>query len=234
MYISLVLRSPELDTVLQIQPHQCWLEGKDFPPLAGNGASLHSYPVKPRILSSLQQRHIADSCSTSCPSGSPDHFIQSCFLTVWPTACPDTLLIHYWYWYKVVTPLGQDFKILLLELHELPLAPFLQHVEVPLGFGSLPALCNPQTFRVYTQRFRNQCFILCKCQQNWKVIPEFRTYIFRTYIIVYDFVSLKVNIILNFVCNCYFAFILSVNINFNVMMAPVRLGAAIYLHIHHN
>jgi len=30
--VSLVLRSPDLDTVLQLWPHQCWVQGKDHLP----------------------------------------------------------------------------------------------------------------------------------------------------------------------------------------------------------
>lgn len=49
--VFLVLRSPELDRVLQVWPHQCWAQRKvRLPPPAGNSTRCHHPP--------LPQRHI--------------------------------------------------------------------------------------------------------------------------------------------------------------------------------
>ena len=70
----------------------------------------------------------AASASTWCPPGPS---LQSCF----PAAHPQLVLVP-----GAVPPQGQDFACPLVELQEVPVSPFLQPVEVPLG-GSATSWC---------------------------------------------------------------------------------------------
>jgi len=66
----------------------------------------------------------AGTCSTWCP---PESLVLFCQATFQMTGHQHVL------GHGVVTPWVQDFALLLVELHEVPVSPFLQPVKVPLG-----------------------------------------------------------------------------------------------------
>lgn len=70
----------------------------------------------------------AGSSSTWCPPGPPGPSLQSCF----PAGHPQRVL-----GLGAVPPPGQHLTCPLAEVREVPVSPFLQPVEVPLGGSAI-------------------------------------------------------------------------------------------------
>lgn len=108
VWVCLALGSPELDPVLQVQPHQCRVEGKD------SSLSLLGILglIQPRMPSAfLVTRHVAGSCPVQCPAGPQALSVKLLSIRVHalvPGAAPRQ---------------GQDSALLFVGLHEAPASP---------------------------------------------------------------------------------------------------------------
>lgn len=120
-YNLLVTGSLEQDTALQVWPQQWWVEGKDH------------FPWPPRnILPNTAQETlglfllwgcIAGSCSSCYPPGLSQ---QAAFQPL----SPQHVLVH-----GINPPQMQSLALPFVELHKIPLCPFLQPVKVSLNGG---------------------------------------------------------------------------------------------------
>ena len=126
--ISLVLGSPGLDSILWVWPHQPWAEGRNHLP-----QPVHSIPPN-----SAQ-----DTISLLCNKGTllaQTGVHQDPQVLLYKDAFePDSLqhvLVQ-----RVVPSQVQDFPLLLVELRDVPVRPFLRPVEVPLD-GSMILWCT--------------------------------------------------------------------------------------------
>ena len=108
LHVSLVLGSPELDTALQVKPHQCWVEEKDpVPPPAGNN------PNAAQVTITLSNK---GSLLAQVQSGVHQHpQVLSC-QAAFQRRGPQRVLVP-----GVVPPQVRDFA-LLVELHEVPVS----------------------------------------------------------------------------------------------------------------
>ena len=135
VHLSPVLGTPALDPALQLWPHQCGVEGKDhLPRPAGNTPpDADQDPIdllcsKGTMLSHLQLGVHQDpqvlSCQAAFQLGGPQH-----------------IFLH-----RVVLAEVQDFALLLVEPHEVPVSSVRQPVEVPVD-GSTALWCVSHSFQ---------------------------------------------------------------------------------------
>lgn len=114
--MSLVLENPEVDSVLQMWPRQCWTEGKDkdrCPQPAGNTPADAAWAIN--SLFSILGSFLAPD-DLGCPPGPPSVFLSNC---LWAGKCPACVVPGF------VPSQVQDFA-------EVPVSSFLQSDEVPL------------------------------------------------------------------------------------------------------
>lgn len=109
----LVLGSPELDTVLQMRPHQCWIEREGSPP-----------PIPGSIPPNAAQ----DTISLPCYKGTLLTRVQLGVYQDLHVLFLKLFLLVPW----AVTPHVQDFALLLVELHKMSVSPCLQNVPIHL------------------------------------------------------------------------------------------------------
>lgn len=122
VHVYFVLQDLELDTMLQMWPHQQWAEGKRITSL---DLLVILCPMQPRIplaffAARAQYWLEFNSVSTRTLSGP---LLLSCF----PDGCPQYVLVP-----GVVPPCWQDSSPPLVELHEVSVSPPLQPILVPL------------------------------------------------------------------------------------------------------
>jgi len=147
--MSLVLGSPEMDTVLQLWPHQCLVEGKDhLPQSAGNTLS---NAAQDTVKLFLPPGHIAASCSMCYPSGIPGPLLKSCLPSSQPpeyTGAASTTPQHV-LWRLFLTGCRTSYFPVLNSMRFLSavcsrLLRSLWMAEKPFGMSAPPpALCHP-------------------------------------------------------------------------------------------
>ena len=124
VHVSLVLASPELDTAPQVWPHQCWVEGKDHLPRPAGYAffnaaqdAIHLLCSKGTLLPHVQLVVHQDTQVLFCKAA-------------FQLGDPQSILVL----------MVQDFPLLHVGHHEVPVSPFLQPVDVCLH-GSTTLWC---------------------------------------------------------------------------------------------
>lgn len=113
LHVCLVLKSSELDTAVQVWPHQCWIEGKDhLPRPVGN-----TLPNEAQDTVSLLC--INDTLLTHVQLGAHQGLQVVFCKTAFQLGGHQQMLVP-----GVVPPQEQDFAFLLVECHEVPVSPF--------------------------------------------------------------------------------------------------------------
>ncbi|KAK4825953.1 LOW QUALITY PROTEIN: hypothetical protein QYF61_003471 [Mycteria americana] len=125
--VSLVVRGPKLNTVFEVQPHQCQVQGDNhFPSPAGHGISDTSQDA----IGLLGHLVTLLACIQSAVNQHPQVlFHQAAFQPLFPKP----VALH-----GLVVVQVQDLALGLVEPHTIGLGPWIQPVQVPLQ--SLPAL----------------------------------------------------------------------------------------------
>ncbi|KAK4832009.1 hypothetical protein QYF61_020447 [Mycteria americana] len=143
--VSLVLRGPKLNTVFEVQPHQCQVQGHDhFPSAAG-----HTIPVTSQDAIGLLG-HLGTLLAHIQLAVSQHPQVLFCWAAFQPLF-PKPVALH-----GVVVTQAQDLALGLVKPHTIDLGPSIQPVQVPLQ--SLPTLKQINT--------PTQLGVICKLTES--------------------------------------------------------------------
>ena len=122
-FIFLLFRSSDLDPEVQVLPHQCWTEGK-------NCLLSTLFLIQPRTKRAycwLMVSLLSTSTLRLCFS----ELLSSRLVLVLTPPMSQCVMVC-----GAIPPCMQDLAFPLVELHNVPVSPFLQHVEVPLNWST--------------------------------------------------------------------------------------------------